>query len=109
MKNKPSSLAPLLEGFFIHRLMNQKRVSNETVSAYRDTFCLLLQYAQRQLGKPPVKLLFEDLNASLICNFLNYLEDNVVDLRNRFVCCVVLVAALIFKIPWISSMRPNFT
>jgi integrase/recombinase XerD len=75
MKNKPSFLAPLLEGFFIHRLMNQKRVSNETVSAYRDTFCLLLQYAQRQLGKPPVKLLFEDLNASLICNFLNHLEE----------------------------------
>lgn len=75
MKNKSSFLAPLLEGFFIHRLMNQKRVSSETVSAYRDTFRLLLQYAQRRLEKPPAKLLLEDLNASLVCNFLNYLEE----------------------------------
>lgn len=75
MKNKSSSLAPLLEGFFVHRLMNQKRVSSKTVSAYRDTFRLLLQYAQRQLGKPPAKMMFEDLNASFICNFLNYLEE----------------------------------
>lgn len=75
MKNKISSLAPLLEGFFINRLVNQKRVSSETVLAYRDTFRLLLQYAQRQLRKPPAKMLLEDLDASLICNFLIYLEE----------------------------------
>ncbi len=75
MKNSSSALAPILEGFFIERLMNQKRVSKETVLSYRDTFRLLLKYAQRELGKTPSKLLLEDLDASLICKFLNYLEE----------------------------------
>lgn len=61
MKNSFSALAPILEGFFIERLMNQKRVSKETVLAYRDTFRLLLKHAQRELGKTPSKLLLEDL------------------------------------------------
>ena len=75
MKNSSSALASILEGFFIERLMNQKRVSKETVLAYRDTFRLLLKYAQRELGKMPSKLLLEDLDASLICKFLNHLEE----------------------------------
>lgn len=75
MKNSSSVLAYNLEGFFIERLMNQKRVSKETILAYRDTFRLLLEYAQRELGKTPSKLLLEDLDASLICKFLNHLEE----------------------------------
>jgi site-specific recombinase XerD len=75
MKNSPSTLASILEGFFIERLMNQKRVSIETVLSYRDTFRLLLKYAQRELGKTPSKLLLEDLDTSLICKFLNHLEE----------------------------------
>lgn len=55
--------------------MNQKRVSKETVLAYRDTSRLLLKYVQRELGKTPSKLLLEDLDVSLICKFLNHLEE----------------------------------
>lgn len=54
--------------------MTQKRVSNETVSSYRDTFRLLLQYAQREIGKSPSALGLEDLDATFICAFLNQLE-----------------------------------
>lgn len=75
MKNLSPALPQILEGFFIERLMNQKRVSKETVLSYRDTFRLLLQYAKCELGKTPSKLLLEDLDASLICNFLNHLEE----------------------------------
>ena len=75
MKNSSLTLAPILECFFVERLMNQQRVSKETVLAYRDTFRLLLKFAQRELGKTPSKLFLEDLDASLICNFLNYLEE----------------------------------
>ena len=86
MKNSSSTLASILEGFFIERLMNQKRVSKETVLAYRDTFRLLLKYAQCKLGKMPAKLLLEDLDASLICKFLNHLEEvrhNTIRTRNH--------------------------
>lgn len=76
MKNSSPTLAATLENFFIERLINQKCVSRETVLAYRDTFRLLLKYAQRELGKMPSKLLIEELDASLICRFLNYLEED---------------------------------
>jgi len=76
MKNSSSALAFILEKFFTERLMNQKRVSNETVMAYRDTFRLLLKYTQRELGKKPSMLLLEDLDTSLICKFLNHLEED---------------------------------
>lgn len=67
-------LAPLLEGFFIERLMTQRQVSNQTVLAYRDTFRLLLRYAQQKLGKAPSMLGLGDLKASFVCDFLNHLE-----------------------------------
>lgn len=51
-----SSLAPALEAFFTSWLLNQRRASPHTIAAYRDTFRLLLGFAQAQLGKPPAQL-----------------------------------------------------
>ena len=76
MKNRSCILAPLLEGFFIERLMTQKCVSPETISAYRDTFRLLLKYGRKKIGKEATDLNINDLNASFICDFLNYLEQD---------------------------------
>lgn len=38
------SLAPLLERFFMQRLITQRRASPNTIASYRDTFRLLLQF-----------------------------------------------------------------
>ena len=51
-----TSLAPLLEAFFTERLQNQMQVSPETIASYRDTFRLLLVFAQSRLGKEGRKL-----------------------------------------------------
>ncbi len=64
----------LLERFFTQRLMQQKRVSPNTISSYRDTFKLLLRFAHGRLHIPPDKLAFEKLDAPLITAFLNELE-----------------------------------
>jgi integrase/recombinase XerD len=69
-----SSLAPLLEAFFTERLLAQRHASPHTIAAYRDTFCLLLRYAQRTTGTPPCELKLTDLDAGLIGAFLAYLE-----------------------------------
>ena len=53
------SLAVLLESFFTQRLMKQRAASPHTISSYRDTFRLLLQFAQKRLGKPPSRLALE--------------------------------------------------
>ena len=44
-----TALAPILQGFFTERLA-QRQASPHTVAAYRDTFSLLLRFAQQQLG-----------------------------------------------------------
>ena len=50
-----ATLAALLENFFTQRLMNQRQASPHTISSYRDTFRLLLQFAQQRLHKPPAQ------------------------------------------------------
>lgn len=64
----------LLEAFFTERLLQQKQVSPHTVASYRDTFCLLLRYAQKRLHKVPAKLALAELDASLIVAFLDHLQ-----------------------------------
>jgi integrase/recombinase XerD len=67
-------LAPLLQGFFTERLMHQMDASPLTAQTYRDAFRLLLDFAQRELGKAPSSLLLTDLDAPFIAKFLGYLE-----------------------------------
>ncbi len=64
----------LLQRFFTQRLMQEKRVSANTISSYRDTFRLLLRFAHKRLRTAPDKLAFEKLDAPLIAAFLSDLE-----------------------------------
>lgn len=69
-----STLAPTMQSFFTERLAHQQQVSEHTISAYRDTFCLLLAFAKQKTGQPPSSLRMEDLDAPLIGAFLDHLE-----------------------------------
>ena len=64
----------LLERFFTERLMQQKRASGHTLASYRDTFCLLLRYAEKTVHKAPSRLALEDLDAPMISALLNHLQ-----------------------------------
>lgn len=68
------TLAPVLESFFTDRLYRQLGASPHTVRAYRDTFRLLLSYANTSTGKQPCELDLADLDAALITGFLQHLE-----------------------------------
>jgi site-specific recombinase XerD len=86
-----STLAPTLQGFFTERLQTQRRASPNTVASYRDTFRLLLTFAQQRTGKTPSKLTLEDLDAVLIGAFLDHLEverHNSVRTRNTRLAAV---------------------
>ncbi len=54
--------------------MRQRQVSPHTISSYRDTFCLLLEFAKQRLHKAPCQLTFEQIDAPLITAFLDNLE-----------------------------------
>jgi site-specific recombinase XerD len=70
------NLAPLLQRFFTERLIAQRRVSPNTIASYRDTFRLLLEFAQKRLAKAPSDLALEDLDAMLVGSFLDDLEQS---------------------------------
>ena len=75
----------LLEAFFTDRLMRQQKVSPNTIACYRDTFRLLLGFAQERIKKAPSELAIEDLDAPFVVSFLEYLEkerDNAARSRN---------------------------
>jgi site-specific recombinase XerD len=68
-----SAIAPILQAYFIERL-TQRQASPHTIGSYRDTFCLLLRFAQQHLSTPPSKLEFADVDASFVGAFLDHLE-----------------------------------
>jgi site-specific recombinase XerD len=72
--NTSASFAPLLERFFIQRLMQQRQVSPHTISSYRDTFRQFLKFAQERLHKPPSRMDLKEIDAPLIIAFLDDLE-----------------------------------
>lgn len=79
------NFASLLQQFFTDRLIQQQNASPRTVASYRDTFRLLLQFAQQRLHKPPAKIELTDLNTKLILAFLEHLEvkrQNTIRSRN---------------------------
>jgi len=69
-----ATLAPLLENFFTQRLMNQRQASPHTIGSYRDTFRMLLRFAQQRLHQTPARLPFEAIDAPMIAAFLDDLE-----------------------------------
>ena len=56
--------------FFTERLQNQIRASPNTVRTYRDTFLLLLRFAQERTGRSADELEVEDIDAELVKCFL---------------------------------------
>jgi site-specific recombinase XerD len=71
-----ATLSTLLQSFFTDRLMKQRKASPHTIASYRDTFRLLLEFANQRLKKPPAKLDFDDLSAPFIGDFLDHIQSN---------------------------------
>ena len=64
----------LLQSFFTKRLIQQRRASPHTVAAYRNTFRLLLRFAEASLRRAPSLLVITDLDAAFLGQFLEHLE-----------------------------------
>ena len=64
-----SALAPILQGFFTDKLIRQRRAGPNTLSAYRDTWRLLLQFASRTTATAPSGLDLAQIDAGLSPRF----------------------------------------
>jgi site-specific recombinase XerD len=68
-------LAPTLQSFFTGYLIGQRAASPHTITAYRDTFRLLLEFAHQRTGIQPSDLDITVINAELVADFLTHLRD----------------------------------
>ncbi len=64
----------LLQDFFLKRLLAERGASAQTLASYRDSFTILLRYAETRLGRAASALTLHDLDAPLILDFLDHLE-----------------------------------
>lgn len=74
MVDTSPSFPALVQGFFVDYLLHQRALSPHTIAAYRDTFRLLLLFAQKRIGKEPHRLSLTDIDAAFVLAFLDYLE-----------------------------------
>lgn len=72
---KPNSLPALLHAFFHEWLGQQRNLSRNTVLSYRDTWRLFLRFASERHHRQIVDLSLLDLNARIVLEFLQHLEE----------------------------------
>jgi integrase/recombinase XerD len=68
-------IAPLIEAFLDETLVRHRNVSRHTCDSYALSFQLLFMFAAKRLKVSPSALTLEQLDASFISTFLEYLED----------------------------------
>ena len=73
-KPAPPSFAALVQAYFAEYLTQQRALSAQTITAYRDAFVLFLDFAESRLGKSPAAMAVADLTPGLIMAFLDHLE-----------------------------------
>jgi integrase/recombinase XerD len=86
-----SDFTAALQAFFTTGLVGQRGASAHTITAYRDTFKMLLTYVHDRAGITPDAVHFTDLNADVVTKFLQYLETdrhNSVRTRNARLAAV---------------------
>ena len=69
-----NDLATSLQTYFTTFAHNQRDLSANTISSYRDTWRMLLKYLSATLGIPVETLDFDALTASNVTGFLDHLE-----------------------------------
>lgn len=97
-------IGPLLQGFFVEHLLAHKHVSPRTVSSYRDTFRLLLQFVWNETHIEPSSLRLAALDAPVILSFLDYLE---VERRNSVRSRNARLAAIHSFFRWVALCDPE--
>ena len=74
--SKPTDFAKYLTQFFSDYLPIQKNVSRNTISSYRDTFKLLINYCQEIKNISAEKITLNILSSEWLVDFLKWLETN---------------------------------
>lgn len=71
---KATDFSKYLSNYLSNYLPTLRNVSKNTITSYCDTFRLLLGYCRDVKGLPVEMFRMDNLNAVLVCDFLNWLE-----------------------------------
>ena len=69
-----TSLAPHMEAFLREHLVRHRGASPHTCDSYAYSFQCLFEFASKKLKVAPSALMLEQLDAALVCTFLEHLE-----------------------------------
>ena len=74
MSKQVKDFAYVLSNYLSVYLPGMKGVSPNTILSYRDTFSLFLRFCKEQRGISPERLSFQQMDRTLVEDFLNWLE-----------------------------------
>lgn len=106
MKSKTPFVQTLLQNFFLQRLMQQRKVSTETIHSYRDTFRIYLQYMQEKYKISPSNMKMEYFDLDYLQNFCKYLEE---ERKNKPVTINNRMAAIKSFMHYVSELEPEYS
>lgn len=72
---KPTDFSKYLSDFLSRYLPDERGASPNTITAYRDTFILLLSFLRDQKGQRVEKLSLQKIKKPIIVEFLNWLQE----------------------------------
>lgn len=72
---QPADLGFMLHKFFGYYLVQQRRLSHNTILAYRDTIKLYLLFLSERIKRPVALLTFNDIDRISVVDFLRNIEE----------------------------------
>lgn len=101
-----SNFPALLQRFFLNRMIQQKRMSGQTVNSYRDSFKIYFEFLLTQHKIPASQAEIKHLDRNYIAEFLGYLErerhNKAVTINNR-------LSAIHSFLRYVSIEAPEFS
>ena len=85
-----TSLAPHMEAFLREHLVRHRGASPHTCDSYAYSFQCLFEFASKKLKVTPSALMLEQLDAALVCTFLEHLEATRGNSAERETCAWLL-------------------
>ena len=106
MKSESLSIQTLIQNYFLQRLMQQRKVSYQTVCSYKDTFRLYLRYLEDIHGISVTKVSIRHFELEYLQHFCKYLEEKR---KNKPVTINNRIAAIKSFMQYVAETAPEYS
>lgn len=106
MKSELLSVQTLIQNYFLQRLMQQRKVSYQTVCSYKDTFRLYLRYLEDVYEISATKISIQHFDLDYLQCFCKYLEEKR---KNKPVTINNRIAAIKSFMQYVAEIAPEYS